>query len=80
VRGLRYPVDSLLELLASAMTIAEISEDHSDLSRVDLLTAPDFGALPSQHTHSVGVLNADSTPTTPRIDAMDRRSGGSAGT
>ena len=31
VRGLRYPVESLLELLASGMTIEEIIEDHPDL-------------------------------------------------
>jgi uncharacterized protein (DUF433 family) len=47
VRGLRYPVDSLLELLASGMTIEEIIEDHPDLERDDLLAALEFGALAS---------------------------------
>lgn len=32
VRGLRYPVENLLELLASGMTIDEIIEDHPDPS------------------------------------------------
>jgi uncharacterized protein (DUF433 family) len=45
VRGLRYPVENLLELLASGMTIDEIIEDHSDLERDDLLAALEFGAL-----------------------------------
>jgi len=45
VRGLRYPVESLLELLASGMTIDEIVEDHPDLEREDLLAALEFGAL-----------------------------------
>ncbi len=47
VRGLRYPVESLLELLASGMTIEEVIEDHPDLERDDLLAALEFGALVS---------------------------------
>lgn len=47
VRGLRYPVETLLELLASGMTIEEIIEDHPDLERDDLLAALEFGALVS---------------------------------
>ena len=45
IRGLRYPVEGLLELLASGMTIEEIIEDHPDLERDDLLAALEFGAL-----------------------------------
>jgi uncharacterized protein (DUF433 family) len=47
VRGLRYPVENLLELLASGMTIDEIIEDYPDLERDDLLAALEFGALVS---------------------------------
>lgn len=47
VRGLRYPVENLLELLASGMTIEEIIEGHPDLERDDLLAALEFGALVS---------------------------------
>lgn len=47
IRGLRYPVATLLDLLASGMTIEEIIEDHSDLERDDLLAALEFGALTS---------------------------------
>lgn len=42
---MRYPVENLLELLASGMTIDEIVEDHPDLERDDLLAALEFGAL-----------------------------------
>jgi predicted nuclease of predicted toxin-antitoxin system/uncharacterized protein (DUF433 family) len=35
VRGMRYPVQSLLELLASGMTIEEILADYPDLERED---------------------------------------------
>ena len=44
VRGLRYPVAMLLELLASGMTIEEVLEDYPDLERDDLLAALEFGA------------------------------------
>ena len=44
IRGLRYPVENLLELLASGMTIEEIISDHPDLERDDLLAALEFGA------------------------------------
>ena len=47
VRGLRYPVENLLELLASGMSIEEIMEDYPDLERDDLLAALEFGALAS---------------------------------
>jgi uncharacterized protein (DUF433 family) len=47
VRGLRYPVETLLELLASGMTIDEVLEDYPDLERDDLLAALEFGALTS---------------------------------
>ena len=37
IRGLRYPVASMLELLGSGMTIDEILADYEDLERDDLL-------------------------------------------
>jgi uncharacterized protein (DUF433 family) len=45
VRGLRYPVQTLLELLASGMTFDEVLADYPDLERDDLLAALEFGAL-----------------------------------
>jgi uncharacterized protein (DUF433 family) len=45
MRGLRYPVERVLELLASGTTIEEIIEDHPDLERDDLLAALELGAL-----------------------------------
>jgi uncharacterized protein (DUF433 family) len=45
IRGLRHPVESLLELLASGMTIEQIITDHPDLERDDLLAALEFAAL-----------------------------------
>ena len=45
IRGLRYTVESLLELFAAGMTMDEILDDYPDLERDDLLAALEFGAL-----------------------------------
>lgn len=37
IRGLRYSVENVLELLASGMSHAEILEDYEDLEEEDLL-------------------------------------------
>jgi len=44
VRGLRYPVEMLLELLGSGMTHDEILADYEDLDRNDLLAVLVFAA------------------------------------
>lgn len=44
VRGLRYPVEFLLELLSSEMTVEEILADYPDLESEDLRAACAFGA------------------------------------
>ena len=44
VRGLRYPVEDLLELLSSGMTIDEILADYEDLEREDLLAVLAYAA------------------------------------
>lgn len=37
VRGLRYPVEMILELLSSSMTVEQILADYPDLEREDVL-------------------------------------------
>lgn len=44
VRGLRYPVQTLLELLSAGMTFEEILADYPDLEREDLLAVFAFAA------------------------------------
>lgn len=44
IRGLRYPVDSMLDLLASDMSIDQFLEDYSDLEREDLLACLEYAA------------------------------------
>jgi uncharacterized protein (DUF433 family) len=44
IRGLRYPVENMLELMASGMSIDEILTDYSDLERDDLLACLDYAS------------------------------------
>ena len=44
VRGLRYPVEMLLDLLSSGMTNDEILADYEDLEHDDLLAVLAFAA------------------------------------
>lgn len=44
IRGLRYPVETILEMLSSGMTIDEILVDYEDLERDDILAALAFAA------------------------------------
>ena len=44
IRGLRYPVENVLEWLASGMSVDEILADYEDLERADILAALSFAA------------------------------------
>jgi uncharacterized protein (DUF433 family) len=44
IRGLRYPVETILELLSSGMTIDEILADYEDLEREDIIAALHYTA------------------------------------
>ena len=44
IRGLRYPVEMLLELLSSGMTHQQILADYPDLEEDDLRAACAYGA------------------------------------
>jgi uncharacterized protein (DUF433 family) len=48
IRGLRYPVETILELLSAGMTVEEILADYEDLEREDILAALAFAARLSQ--------------------------------
>ena len=48
IRGLRYPVENMLELLASRMTIDELLIDYSDLTREDFLACLEYAAKLTQ--------------------------------
>jgi uncharacterized protein (DUF433 family) len=44
IRGLRYPVENVLEWLASGMSSEEILADYEDLEREDILAALSYAA------------------------------------
>jgi len=39
IRGLRYPVEIILQLLSSGMSTEEILEDYEDLEKEDIMAA-----------------------------------------
>lgn len=44
IRGLRYPVENMLELLASGMTTEELLNDYPDLVKEDFLACLEYAA------------------------------------
>ena len=48
IRGLRYPVEVILELLAGGATTEDILRDYEDLERDDVLAALAFAARLAQ--------------------------------
>ena len=48
IRGLRYPVETMLELLSSGMTIEELLTDYPDLVKEDFLACIEYAAKLTQ--------------------------------
>ncbi len=48
VRGLRYPVDFILDLLSSGMSTESILADYGDLEREDILAVLAYAARVSR--------------------------------
>jgi len=44
IRGMRYPVENVLEWLASGMSIDDILSDYKDLERDDILSTLAYAA------------------------------------
>ena len=57
IRGLRYPVENVLEWLAAGMDIGDILADYPDLEREDILAVLDYAARLA-HTHRIELLAA----------------------
>ena len=57
VRGMRYPVQNVLEWLAGGMTVAEILDDYPDLESDDIYAVLAYAARLAQ-TQSVELLAA----------------------
>lgn len=48
IRGLRYPVETMLELLSSGMTMEELLADYPDLVKEDFLACIEYAAKLTQ--------------------------------
>ena len=48
IRGLRYPVETILELLSSGMTVDQILDEYQDLERENILAALAFATRLNQ--------------------------------
>ena len=56
IRGLRYPVETILELLSGGMTSEEILADYEDLEREDILAVLNYATRLSQVKRIESVL------------------------
>lgn len=45
IRGMRWPVEVILDMLGSGMTIDEILSDHPELEREDIFASLQFAKL-----------------------------------
>ncbi len=45
VRGMRWPVEVVLDLLGSGMTISEILDDHPELEREDITACLNYAKV-----------------------------------
>lgn len=45
IRGMRWPVEVIIDMLSSGMTIAEIIEDHPELEREDILASLEYAKI-----------------------------------
>ncbi len=45
IRGMRWPVEVVLDLLLSEMSIAEILEDHPELEKEDIWASLEYAKL-----------------------------------
>lgn len=45
IRGMRWPVEVIIDMLGSGMSTEEILNDHEELEREDILAALNFARL-----------------------------------
>jgi len=57
IRGMRYPVEFILELLSSGMTTEEILADYEDLESADILAVLAFATKLTQVKGIYKVIN-----------------------
>jgi uncharacterized protein (DUF433 family) len=45
IRGMRWPVETILDMLSSEMTIHEIIEEHPELEKEDIIASLNYAKL-----------------------------------
>ena len=45
IRGMRWLVEAIIDMLSSGMTIEQIVEDHPELEREDILASLDYAKI-----------------------------------
>ena len=45
IRGMRWPVEVIIDMLGSGMSIGEILEDHPELEREDILASLNYAKM-----------------------------------
>jgi uncharacterized protein (DUF433 family) len=45
IRGMRWPVEVIIDMLSSGMTIDQIIDDHPELEREDILASLDYAKI-----------------------------------
>ncbi len=45
IRGMRWPVEVIIDMLSSGMTIEQIVEDHPELEREDILASLEYAKI-----------------------------------
>ncbi len=45
IRGMRWPVEVIIDMLGSGMTIEQILDDHKELEKEDILASLNFAKL-----------------------------------
>jgi uncharacterized protein (DUF433 family) len=80
IRGLRYPVEMILELLSGDMSTEEILDDYEDLNQDDIKACLLFASKLSQvkmdlHGSASTQHGKDELPPTKPIQIDDRASG-----
>ncbi|MBF6438298.1 DUF433 domain-containing protein [Nocardia cyriacigeorgica] len=72
VRGLRYPVEMLLGLLASGMGTEDILGDYPDLQPEDILAVLEYAAaVTAQQTTAIFDEGASEAARSKRVDALN---------
>lgn len=56
IRGMRYPVEFILDMLGSGMTNDEVLADYPDLEREDLLAALIYASKLARVKHTIRLV------------------------